>query len=113
MDIEDIMVETTGTLLKAARNDGRTAELVVGLLIDSKGVSKVLFAAAEAEDVIDVLSDAEDLLDEGETLAMTTIQVDVSIIEAQWKREGAEPFVSEDLAEGEDWDEEDWDYGEE
>jgi len=109
MDIEDIMVETTGTLLKAARQNGRTAKMVVGLLFDPSGVAKVLYAASEEEDVIDVLADAEDLRDDGEWLGMPTVQVDVSVVESQWKREGAEPFVSEDLAEGEEWDDEDWD----
>ena len=107
-NIEEIMLETTPKLLREARNEGRTAELVVGLLFDSKGVTRVLYAAAEAEDVIDLLSDAEELLDDGERLGMTTIQVDVSLVEAQWKREGGELFESDDFDDG-DWDVEDWD----
>jgi len=90
------------------RLGGPALELVVGLLFDSKGVTRVLYAAAEAEDVIDLLSDAEELLDDGERLGMTTIQVDVSLVEAQWKREGGELFESDDFDDG-DWDVEDWD----
>lgn len=110
--IEEIMVETTSTLMEEARTDGKTLTVVVALLIDSEGVNRVLYSSRETEDVIDFLMDAAEYLEEGESLAMTSIRVDVGVISAQWRAEGGDSFDAEEAEEALDgdmeWDDEDW-----